>query len=307
MPLIFFIFQNTPSCTRSSSETPQRVRYHYRTHPIQHMLTPFLLSSVLAYSYVACIKYAQPKSLQGLSRNDILVIKYRLRRVTCLCLGVLLILPIIVTHVWHYYPSIGSCIRQLGLIPGFTNAYSAPEDIQNILLCVAKMALLYCGPITVYLLDGPQIGEDIVDLFCSIHGFRDHVFAPVTEEFIYRAAIVCLLKPMGVSVWKLTAYTPVLFGLAHFHHSWDLYKTGEALPTVLVSALFQFLYTSLFGMLANYIYLASHENLWCPIVMHSVCNLGGFPSFDVKETHPRLFVPYCFILVVGLCAFYKLI
>ncbi|KAF3985894.1 hypothetical protein FT663_04693 [Candidozyma haemuli var. vulneris] len=271
------------------------------------MLLSIVLSSAIAYSYVGSIKIGQPQSLDGLPRNDVAVVKYRLRRVSFLCLAILISLPVLVTYGLDYYDDIPRAIRQLGLIPGYTNTYSITQDMANILLCFAKMSILYCGPLASYFITSPAVGDDLVENFASLWGFRDHVFAPVTEELVYRASIICLLQPVVNSSWALTVYTPLLFGIAHLHHGYELFKQGTAISTVVATASFQLLYTTLFGILANRIYISSGENLWCAIVMHSACNLGGFPSFEVKETHPRFFYVYCIMLVFGLTAFLRLI
>lgn len=271
------------------------------------MLLPLLLSGAIAYSYVASIKIAEPKHLKNLPRDDPSVIRYRLRRVTYLCIFILTLLPIFVTYGLGYYQDIGSAIRQLGLVPGFTNTHSFNEDVLNIVKCLGKMVILYCGPLTSYLLALPAIVDDLKDNFLSLWGFRSHIFAPVTEEWVYRAAIVCLLQPVISNTWALSVYTPLLFGLAHLHHGWELYRQGMALQAIIATTAFQLLYTTLFGILANRIYISTGENLWCAIVMHVACNLGSFPSFEVKETHPRFFYVYCGMLVFGFTAFLRLI
>ncbi|PSK77464.1 hypothetical protein CJJ07_002728 [Candidozyma auris] len=152
-----------------------------------------------------------------------------------------------------------------------------------------------------------SIVQDMKEEYASLWGFRDHVFAPVTEELIYRALVLCILQPVVSSTWALTVYTPMLFGLAHLHHGWSLYKQGTSLVTVLFTAAFQFLYTTVFGILANRVYLESGNNLWCAIVTHSTCNLGGFPSLEIRKTHARFFYVYLGLLVLGLTIFVKII
>lgn len=271
------------------------------------MLIPLLLSGAIAYSYVASIKIAQPKYLENLSRDDQQVMKYRMGRVTSLCIFILVSLPFVVTYGLDYYHDLPSAIRQFGLIPGFTNTHSITEDVLNVVICLGKMLILYCGPLASYFLIGPSLEEDLKENFMTLWGFRSHVFAPITEEFVYRAAIFSLLQPVISSSWALTVYTPLLFGLAHLHHGWDLHRQGVALSTVLATTAFQFLYTTVFGILANRIYISTGENLWCAIVMHVGCNLGSFPSFEIKDTHPRFFYVYCLLLIFGLIAFLRLI
>lgn len=271
------------------------------------MLLPLALSSAISYSYVASIKVAEPLHIKNPHRDDRAVIEYRLRRVTELCFALMVAVPILVTYVLRYYPTLQQSIRQLGIVPGFTNTYNWKYDLWNILLCFGKMCILYCGPLVTYMLSSPSIVQDMKEEYASLWGFRDHLFAPVTEELIYRALILCILQPVVSSTWALTVYTPMLFGLAHLHHGWSLYKQGTSLVTVLFTAAFQFLYTTVFGILANRVYLESGNNLWCAIVTHSTCNLGGFPSFEIRKTHARFFYVYLGLLVLGLTIFVKII
>lgn len=169
------------------------------------------------------------------------------------------------------------------------------------------ISTLYIGPILNYFVTKQyeNLKEDWLEAYTTIWGVRDHIFAPITEEFVYRAGVVSILQPYYAND-QITKYSPLLFGLAHVHHGWQLYKK-EKLPlfSVLVQVLVQLTYTTLFGILACKVYLASEENLWCPIVVHGTCNLIGFPLFDMRLDYPRWFFVYCVFLCFGVYEFWQ--
>ncbi|SGZ52428.1 CIC11C00000001557 [Sungouiella intermedia] len=269
------------------------------------MLLPWIASVALATSYVTAIRFHQPLKISLLDRNDPLVIKYRFSRISTLCLAMVILLPWILSVSGNYadYPT---ALRQFGLFPGFCNTHSFKTDICNVFLALFKILLLYCGPIANYVVTGQarMWKQDFHDEFMNIWGFRDHVFAPVSEELVYRAGVVSILRPYSSHI---TVYSPFLFGLAHVHHGIQLYRDKYPVSQILLSVFVQLVYTSLFGMLANYMYISSGENLWCPIVVHGVCNLIGFPSFDMRENHPRWFWVYCGMLFIGVVMFFKVL
>lgn len=270
------------------------------------MLLHLLLGLLLGLSYVGVIKIAEPAQLQGLDRNNRKVLGHRLRRVSWLCAAVMAFLPIALLRDGTY-STYSEAIRQFGVIPGFTKSRSWKIDVVNVAVVFLKMALLFCGPLANLVITSADIGVEVRDLYDNIWGFRDNVFAPVSEEFIYRGAIVAVLQPY-ISPNLLLYGLPLLFGVAHMHHGIRLYFTGEQnLVTSILITVFQLSYTFAFGILANYFYLTTLCNLWCPIVAHVICNVFGFPSFSSRHTHPRWFYVYCGLLVVGLSGFLRVL
>lgn len=270
-------------------------------------LLPFIASAALAVSYVGAIKVNEPADVAQLSRDDPRVIRYRLSRVTRLCLTTAAVLPWLLSSVAGYYPTYHAALYQFGLIPGLTPNGDFPTDVLNVLKTFGKMVVLYVGPLVYYAIDSPNVPEYIHDNFLTLQGFRDHIFAPITEEFIYRACVLAILSPVVALTSSLVMYTPLLFGLAHIHHGWHLRSQGMALKSVVLTVLFQLTYTTAFGILANHIFISTGKNLCCLIVLHSMCNLIGFPSMEARHTHPRFFKWHCVLLVVGLFAFSRLL
>lgn len=137
-----------------------------------------------------------------------------------------------------------------------------------------------------------------VNSFQNIYWLRNHVVAPLSEEFTFRACMMPLLlqtfKPL-----RSILITPLFFGIAHLHHIIERYKNGMQLKVILlVSGMFsrliehkknlsdflflgfQFLYTSVFGIYSAFLF-ARTGHFIAPFIVHAFCNHMGFP--DVQE------------------------
>lgn len=266
------------------------------------MLLLLGFSLVVALSYVAAIRVGVPPDLATLDRNDPPLIRFRLRRVAWLCAFLTVAVPWVNWAVFRLYPSYSAALRQLGLFPGLTVSGCWTQDCASIAKAAAKMAVLYMGPLAAYFLSNPAVGKDLKAQFGSLWGFRDHVFAPATEELVYRAAVVSILRPQA-SDYSVTVYLPLLFGVAHLHHGLQLYRDQVPKEEVAVQVLFQLVYTSVFGVVTNYVYMSSGCNLWTAVVVHAAANLGSFPLLE----RTRWYAAYCALLVAGMALFWYLV
>lgn len=96
------------------------------------------------------------------------------------------------------------------------------------------------------------------------------------------------------SVTKTIFLSPVIFGLAHFHHFYEFRITHSHVPvaTGLLRSLLQFSYTSLFGAYATFLFLRT-GSLLAIFAVHAFCNCMGFPRFwgrvepEVREDFPK--------------------
>lgn len=111
----------------------------------------------------------------------------------------------------------------------------------------------------------------------------------MTEEFVFRACMIATLHQAKYSTRYLVFVSPLYFGIAHLHHAWDNYhrmgRTRQALQNAVFTSLFQFLYTTLFGWYASYLFIRT-GSVWPPVLNHSFCNMMGFPTFDYREHRP---------------------
>ena len=113
---------------------------------------------------------------------------------------------------------------------------------------------------------------------------RNLVVAPFAEELVFRAHMVPVLQssstvePTALSVWQLCRIAPLFFGTAHAHHAFRRLQQKESLTLVVYQTLFQFVYTTIFGAYATYVYIQT-GSLMAISVAHSFCNWMGLPCF----------------------------
>lgn len=105
------------------------------------------------------------------------------------------------------------------------------------------------------------------------------------------------------------------FGIAHIHHLYEKIKNGEKISLAILSTIIQFTYTTIFGVIASYLFMRT-GSIFSPIVSHIFCNFMGLPNtgFYVKPSGNQGFAnPYSalypyrwiltFIYIAGLAAF----
>lgn len=134
----------------------------------------------------------------------------------------------------------------------------------------------------------------------SILLIRNYLVAPLTEEFMFRGIILALLDPY----WSRSGaalISSLLFGICHSHHyavhRWIIPLQPEV---SFAQAALQCSYTAVFGLYVSWLYYSfSGRSLLAAIVIHSLCNLIGFPDLDRLFTHKLL----CPITVGGFVTF----
>lgn len=246
------------------------------------MLAHGAVATAIALSYVASIHTAVPKSLQGLPRDEPKVLRFRMVRVLLLCVTWLVVLPYILQLISPERNDSLSVFSMIGL-------FNFP--VRYVAWVALRMAVMYSFPMARYvwsLISTGSLVSEAQHLFLTLEGFRNHVFAPFTEEFVYRGLVWACIRAGVVDTddpqWMMGAafnLTPYLFGVAHVHHGVSLYRhEGFLAKEAMAQLLFQMIYTVAFGILANQIYLASVYSLWCPILAHVVCNIMGIPDMS---------------------------
>lgn len=248
----------------------------------------WILSAIVASSYVVAIRWRVPDSVGVLPRDHPSVIRFRFYRVSILCMSLLTGLPCILTAAGAY-----KSIKEV-----FAAFYFKPNGI---IYALTLLIVLYCGPIANYIYTTrlQDLGPDTTSTFFTLDGFRDHVFAPVTEEVIYRSMIMACLLP-AVSPRSSILLSPLLFGIAHIHHAYELIRGGLLPLSVAVPTGFQLLYTTLFGVAAAKMFVGS-RSVWCLAVLHTVCNVGGIPGAPGGGNAWKLV--YVLLCIVGLGVF----
>ncbi len=103
--------------------------------------------------------------------------------------------------------------------------------------------------------------------------FRNLIFAPITEEIVFRAVIVATLfidyksKKILVSETYLALVSTIFFGVAHLHHLYEKIRSGEDFVRAITSTLVQFTYTSIFGFIAAILFIRT-GSIFPPIISY---------------------------------------
>ncbi|OJJ43744.1 hypothetical protein ASPZODRAFT_862275 [Penicilliopsis zonata CBS 506.65] len=232
-----------------------------------------LLSIALTVFYVAPF-YLSPSTRPSptLSRDAPSVIRARVRMVTLSCVISMLFVSWLI--VKGNNTSLSEALKLLGVWP-----IGIFDIAQSFLLT----AVLFTGPLFERgiaegewreWIRGGRISESLSGWI----GWRNYVAGPVTEEAIFRAAIIPLHLLAQVSPGRIVFIAPLYFGIAHVHHFYE-FRLTHADTSVLASLLrsiFQFGYTTVFGWYATFLYLRT-GSLWAVILVHSFCNWCGLP------------------------------
>ncbi|CAH1792188.1 unnamed protein product [Owenia fusiformis] len=164
--------------------------------------------------------------------------------------------------------------------------------------------ILFLGPLGLHYMDGMfHVYKDLEywkHNWTSLIWLRNHVVAPLSEEFIFRGCMLPLLVP-HLGTGKAVFVTPLFFGVAHFHHMMGSIQAGESVQRALLKSAFQFTYTTIFGAYSCFLFLRT-GHLVAPTIAHSFCNYMGFPAFDEvlhKRNPAKLILIGLFILGLG--------
>ncbi|KAL4871995.1 hypothetical protein BDV12DRAFT_162829 [Aspergillus spectabilis] len=207
-----------------------------------------------------------------LSRDAPSVIRARIRAVTLSC--VLCSLAVLWLIVGKDDSSVLGALRLMGWWPlGFT-------DIFHSLLLTA---ILFIGPLFERgVAEGEWTewfrGTRISETLGSWIGWRNYVAGPITEEVMFRSAIVPLHLLAKVNPGRIVFIAPLYFGVAHVHHFYEFRLThpDTSIIASMLRSVFQFAYTTIFGWYATFVYLRT-GSLLAVILIHAFCNWCGLP------------------------------
>ncbi|GAB5590005.1 CAAX prenyl protease [Umbelopsis nana] len=184
----------------------------------------------------------------GRSRNEPMVILARCKAVLTSSV-ITIALVWILLNVYGAWPdtiSLMDQFRSLLWILGVLPPTSLMALINVILLPLALTAILFLGPLFLMYLDQDLIFQancnfkrDIIDAALSLEGMRNYIVGPLTEEVVFRACVIALLKFAGYSKMYLVFASSLYFGIAHLHHAWEKYHDYGANARALKTALLQ--------------------------------------------------------------------
>ncbi|XP_040566558.1 CAAX prenyl protease 2 [Lepeophtheirus salmonis] len=141
--------------------------------------------------------------------------------------------------------------------------------------------ILFLGPFVslVLSIQGDFVSNFLQYLSAELRSWiwwRNHIVAPFTEEFTYRACMIpILIGYFGPKASILVS--PLLFGIAHFHHMVEKINQGQDFMSAFFISGLQFSYTTVFGTFSAYLFLMT-GHLVAPVVVHGFCNFMGFPD-----------------------------
>ncbi|KAB0795670.1 hypothetical protein PPYR_09731 [Photinus pyralis] len=173
--------------------------------------------------------------------------------------------------------------------------------------------VLFLGPLFMQLVNGslksylkPMYW---VDSMQNLIWLRNHVVAPLSEEFTFRS---CMLPLLLQSFSPSTAIfiCPLFFGVAHFHHMIERIRKGLDFKTAFLASCFHFTYTTIFGMYSAFL-LWRTGHFASTFIAHAFCNHMGVPDIQELLTYKgyfRLLMFSVFItgLVLWICLLYTL-
>ncbi|KAI9371694.1 hypothetical protein BJX61DRAFT_14552 [Aspergillus egyptiacus] len=208
-----------------------------------------------------------------LSRDAPSVIRARIRAVTLSCIVCsLAVLWLIVAK--DEEASIFDALKLMGWWPlSFTDIFRT----------FILTAILFTGPLFERgiaegewkeWLRGSRISETLRGWI----GWRNYVAGPITEEVMFRSAIVPLHLLAKVDPGRLVFIAPLYFGIAHVHHLYEFRLThpDTSILVAVFRSVFQFGYTTVFGWYATFVYLRT-GSLLSVILIHAFCNWCGLP------------------------------
>ncbi|WBW72736.1 CAAX prenyl protease [Schizosaccharomyces osmophilus] len=179
-------------------------------------------------------------------------------------------------------------------------------DFKQTVKCLLHVGILFLGPLyqTIFI---DKLYKDCIEyLFFEIRNlatWRNLVIGPLSEEVMFRCAMIPLFERANYSRKETILSAPFLFGFAHFHHSYELLLSYPgAYVIAMVQFLVQFFYTTLFGWYSTYVFLQTHS-LWPTFLIHSFCNFMGLPVFYGRIGTTFQTTIYYTLLITGLFLF----
>ncbi|KAH7589425.1 CPBP intramembrane metalloprotease [Nakaseomyces glabratus] len=249
----------------------------------------FCINIGISLSYVAVL-YITSKGIENYParRDDPRVIKRRLKNVLMVSILNTAIVPLLHSIIVPQL-SYKEAFLNIGIIPGYHQHGSSQIKlyIGTILKNLCLVMLLYIGPLTdmvLYYISNKEssILSAFREEFMNIWGLRNYIFAPITEELFYTSLLLntyLTLEPRKPKLTTLLWQPSLFFSIAHIHHAYEATLVGNfSTASIIINTLFQMAYTGIFGAFTNFVFLRTGGNLWSCILLHSFCNVMGFPS-----------------------------
>ncbi|ORY04903.1 Abi-domain-containing protein [Basidiobolus meristosporus CBS 931.73] len=227
------------------------------------------------------------------SKNDPRVIIHRIKCVLVACIVSPLYLYMLLSYK-GYFNQKNSFLELLNIL-----GLSYRSAITSIVSSLLIVAALFLGPLVLAALDQElpfqsqfNFTADVLETVTSLSGFRNFIFGPIAEEFIFRSCMVPVYHFAGFSPSITVLCLPLYFGAAHIHHAIAVYYKTRSLRGALIGAgicqlnAFQFFYCTVFGMLATFLFSRT-SSIYGPVASHTFCNIMGFPDLSGPKRYPK--------------------
>jgi len=284
-----------------------------------HHSPTFSLIYCLASSacYVLILYIIVPSQIRCLPRNHTSHIKWRMSAVCAYTLLATLLHPLIF------------CSNSEGILDGFGSAMKSlgwswqwKRDTIVILHAISLfLGPILCGLLTRCLATPSNTHYGSAERWMNL---RDYIIGPISEEMVFRALflppllLACQMNATNdenpdqcfpfFSLRTVQFLCPTFFGVAHFHHALiKIHEGHTSLVMILLSTLFQFSYTYLFGLWSTFAYMRT-GSVVCVSVCHAFCNYMGVPNLGFMDKHGLLYQYKALILptyAVGIALFYR--
>ncbi|GAA6015398.1 hypothetical protein JCM10207_008973 [Rhodosporidiobolus poonsookiae] len=257
-------------------------------------------------------------------RNHPTVIKARLAAVSLASSASLAFVPFLLStpqllNVPHAYPTYAAAVPTSLKLLGLALPRSWKDAATLALVPLGLTASLFAGSFYVQTLAGELPFQQgwkrgykswwgaLKAKFDGWRGVRNYGLAPLTEEITFRSCIIAISFLGGIDKSKLVFLSPLWFGLAHVHHAWDTYRTGgrtkAALQQGIFQSAFQFVYTTVFGWYAAFLFLRT-GSLLPPFLAHALCNALGLPPVGwALQVYPEKKLSILASYAAGIAAF----
>ncbi|KAJ6782906.1 hypothetical protein PWT90_04895 [Aphanocladium album] len=242
------------------------------------------------------------------SRDDPAAIRARVRAVTLSTTACSVVTLITLWYMSKHHPA----LYLMGYWP-----VRLVESAKVLLLT----AILFAGPLYESLfIDGDwrYLGSGLQHLWQSWPDWRNIVAGPVTEECLFRSAVVPLLVLANASPTSIIFLSPLVFGGAHVHHFYEFRLTNPeiAIYAAVARTVIQLAYTSVFGAYVTFLFLQT-GSLLAVVLVHAFCNSLGLPRvwgymepywLPINTSKAALLkwtIPYYIFLVGGLVYWWR--
>ncbi|OQS07509.1 peptidase family U48, partial [Thraustotheca clavata] len=215
----------------------------------------------MAVAYVG-ILYCTPQRIRALKRDDPLQIQTRFFLLSVVCA----LCPLYMLCFYQKSANDQSFLGWLGFHLDFIAVAKATA------LSVLLTMILFSGSIFDNFLRLQDMAkasswQETIKQTSIYHGFcyerilaiRTYIFAPFTEEFVFRSSMAMMLLNAGFSAGTVIFVSPLAFGVAHMHHFIEHIREGRQYSQALLIVVFQFCYTSVFGIYAMFIFLRTGQ------------------------------------------------